>query len=300
MRTPVFLLIAGVALGQTVDERFASKEPWDLAWGARMAGDAGQAEFAPRIIGLLGHADWQVRMAAFDALIHLRADVDDATLAPLAKEHFDPVMVIAWQHLPQHKDLLLRLWGENSQTSFDRQWAVIVRLLREWKWEVPFYVTDPGKKHGAGIGMSLSCGDGSHDARYPLVRVYNLHTGRLTGSQTPMVAGPHPVSYGQDSCQPAESITRGSWTLDFLKDLATFTAEVPEGQTEFRGKGQYSRDVEAFLKRLKTYAADLRKALIRSGKLVASENVEPSIQLRVVDQRSSRTMALPSVAGVVE
>jgi hypothetical protein len=316
------LLIAAAALAQpqvnyrereqerqAIEQRFASSDPVDLAWGATLAANYGHSEFVPSIIVLLSSQDRWVPYYAFDALIRLNADVPEDRLLPYAHRFPQQILILLARDLERHRAALMA-WLRDAQN--DLEWVALNSVLMgrftsahakllwtQWTLHVDLQVNDPNRwsMDGGGFG----CADGVlpiAPSGFPQVPYYFVEeTLRPTGSL--LAGGPHPLSYSsvRRTCKET-GFSRDTYRLDYLRAMANYRTSLPSSSVSFHSQEQYRRDAEQFLVSVKRFTADLQSTLVDRGLL---DKAEPQAKLEIVvqDMRSDRTIPLPEIEGLL-
>lgn len=310
MKLVALALIAIVASAQSPEDaqeqravaaRLGSSEPGEQSWGAYLAANYQQSTFAPSIVELLKSADYRVRLAAFDALIRLKADVPSDALAPLLQEHFDPVLILLARNERRNKVFLLDLLNRRLE---DWQWMAVNSVLwadfdasrllfEQWTIEVEVSVRDQGRpipRRPIGDTFGWRCEDRPAVAApgFPPLRVYHVEEFGDVG-ETLLGSGPHAVYYETRStpCPFRLARNRNRYRSDFLGSRPPSFVNL-----EWNGEGQFRSDIENFLKGINAEVKTARSRLSFSDRDAVPD---PDLRVRILDQRSDKTVPLPTI-----
>ena len=298
---------------ETVAQLFASPDAARVAWGARLAANYDRKEFSPELLKLATSSDWRLRMVAIDSLIRLDVDVPEAILIQMADSYLDAA-VIFMARRPNESDRLIQdLLTRKLQ---DHHWVSLhsillnrppagftSSLLRDWTMPMTVTVLNPSDRLGIGAGGGGGlCGDGGgfDQPGFPSLVGYYLFESPQAGDVV-LAAGPHPVGYRKQSAYGRcwSPVNRDNYRKDYLMYLANSPHfELPPGLTiAWTGTPAYQASANEFLSRIRQSVGYLKSRLVERKLLTAEEaaNVNPTLDVKVIDQRSRREPELPAI-----
>jgi len=299
---------------RTVQQLLASTEPGQQAWGAYLAANYQQVVSISAIIPLLRSHDVFVAAGAIDALIRLRADVPEEDLIAFADANPpSAVIVLAAREPKKHSALLIHLLDRAAFSD----WVAVDRLLlafsppgyAAWLWkgwrprfevrvgELPDVIGDLFCSRYGGTEVERRAG-------FPPTYEY-LIDGQFMPGDTLLVQGAPPLGYLRKErgprLKPCPVDYQGRRTED-LRLLAgamrTNDALIVPRLTTFPwvDSAQYRADAEGLRKRIRSMVEAIRNGLITRGRLTGSEaSVLPEIDVKEIDLRPDRTIALPAI-----
>lgn len=290
-----------------IEARFNSTVPTDLAWGAYLAADYGQADYIPRVIELLKHPDGFVQSVALDSLIRLGAKVQGELLAPF--KAIDSALILLARDLRANGPYLNSLLNSPLDSW---KWAALSgilvnepppgfvgRLFRQWRPQITLRIReDPfGSVNLPGVARLCSDGFPSYSRGGPPLFIYVLGSGRNL-----VTAGPYPVYYQRSTSYSRCGIVPVSdtLTLEFLRVLSGLSPESrprpAEPRFTWRDGTQYRREVQSLRDQFRTFVIQIRDALIAKGHMRPEEVTNlPVFEITTFDDRVDKSTPLPVI-----
>lgn len=317
------LMLAGawLACGQTATTRvvqeeeirgmLASTEASQLAWGAYLAGDAGDRKFVASVIPLLRNEDPDVQLAAVDALIRIGVELPPETLQNLRIDGgLDPVLVLLSRNPIRYSGLLTSLLDQGLDTT---EWVAVnsirwklrsptwvSRLLRDWTIQIKVEVWDqPGYIDGCCSWTMVSQKAPRNRTGFPPIWRYVIYERTLMPGATTLIPdGPHPISFVRqhEPRQGGPLVNLNEHRRDYLQELASFS--LPRSGVRFNwiDEAKYKSDTNELMALIRRCQTSLRQILRERGLLDARELTEsPQPEIRVEDQRIDKRVPLPSI-----
>lgn len=319
----------GERINDAVVRLLESPEFRDQAWAAYFIGAHQLSQFTPDLQELLlplaGVDTWQasyLRLAVFDALIQVRAKVPSTDLMSFADSYPDEVILLLANAPAENREPLLYLFGHLQPGT---QWVAVGNLLAAARApgfaalllsDLPItamvVVSDQGT---VGVGGGVGGGgvaDGFHHVPvgYPPIGRYRLTTVPSPGVML-LAAGRTPVYYERivvpGNCQGPFSrsfpiLDENRMRSEFLAALSGktvqelgFTAN-PSFRVVWRDSGEYTVELARILQQISVSFNQLVEQLVEAGLLTTSEAglLKPKISLRIRDERTDKTVPLPS------
>ncbi|MBL8231612.1 MAG: hypothetical protein JNL98_24155 [Bryobacterales bacterium] len=313
---------AAVTESSAVSALLSSKEPAKLAWGAHLVGNCRLTGFEGDLLRLATHADWRVRMAATDTLIRLNINVPETVLTAMADNRLDEVLIVIARRPGQYNHLIERL---SSRKLEDHDWVALnsiltsrptagfaAELLQAWTIRLTVQVTAPGFAVGEGSsgGGGVECGASFAQPGFPPLEAYYVVENPQPGDVL-LANGPHPIGYRRQSGH-TRSLTladRDSYRRDYLTHLAQISTSEPDGVTlhtttmniAWTTEAQFRIEAREISRKIARSLNHLKKRLVERKllSLVDANRINPSLEVRVLDQRGIQIPPLPAVNWVL-